>query len=87
MNKLPLTLAACLAATGCSPSQDVGAELAKCKIKAMELYRPSTDDLESGVSPTFRYIDACMRVLGYSATASCASDTLRSHWKRCWVKV
>jgi hypothetical protein len=68
--------------TGCS--QDTGQDLANCKIKAMELLRPSADDLISSTSPTLRYIDACMAANGYSARADCASMAYRSDSPGCW---
>jgi hypothetical protein len=64
--------------------KDIAKDLAKCKLRAMELYRPSDDDLESSVSPTFRYIDACMVANGYKVVPTCAADTVRSDWGGCW---
>jgi hypothetical protein len=86
---ISVALAGTFAVVGCSEPtsspKNTFQELAACKVKSMELYRPSDDDLNSSVSPAMRYIDACMEAKGYSVTSDCASDPARSDVSQCWT--
>jgi len=48
----------------CGPSLNTEQDLAKCKLKAIELYRPPADEGEWKGEPLV-YLRTCMRAAGY----------------------
>jgi hypothetical protein len=58
-----------VALVGC---KDVGRDLAACKVKAMEVYKPA--DVETDASASL-YVRNCMEAAGYSLVGLCVPTT------------
>lgn len=61
-------------------------DLAKCKLKAIELYRPPADEDEWKGEPLV-YLRTCMRAAGYwwnETSPDCSSTLDRTFLPRCW---
>jgi hypothetical protein len=57
--------------SGCSDSS-VERELAKCKMKAIELYKPQREVWRHG--PSSAYVRECMVAAGYLPSSECGPD-------------
>src|SRR6187200_596762 len=74
-----------LALCGAS-SDDTERDLAKCRLKAIELYRPPADEGEWKGEPLV-YMRTCMRAAGYwwdDQSPNCSSMLDRTLFPRCW---
>jgi hypothetical protein len=74
-----------LALCGAS-SDDKERDLAKCKLRAIELYRPPGDEGE-WKSEALVYLRTCMRAAGYwwdDQSSDCSSMLDRSFFQKCW---
>ena len=61
-------------------------DLAKCKLRAIELYRPSADEGE-WKGEQLVYVRTCMREAGYwwdDQRPDCSSTLDRTFFPRCW---
>ena len=70
----------------CGPFLNTEQELAKCKLKAIELYRPPADEGEWKGEPLV-YLRTCMRAAGYwwnETSPDCSSTLDRTFLPRCW---
>ena len=70
----------------CGPSLNTEQDLAKCKLKAIELYRPPADEGEWKGEPLV-YLRTCMRAAGYwwnETSPDCSSTLDRTFLPRCW---
>jgi hypothetical protein len=78
--------AATLALYGCSDS--VQQDVAKCKLKAIELYRPVQIDKLWSAEP-LRYVEECMLATGYRLNVKnrdCTEKSYRSVLPYCWYR-
>jgi len=65
---------------------DKDRDLAKCKLKAIELYQPPADEGEWKSEPLV-YVRTCMRAAGYwwdVQNRDCSSMLDRTFLPRCW---
>jgi hypothetical protein len=61
-------------------------DLAKCKLRAIELYRPPADEAAWSGEP-LAYLRTCMRATGYwwnDQSSDCSSMLDRTFFPRCW---
>ena len=52
--------------------KDVGRDMAACKIKAMEVYKPASVETDD---PASEYVRNCMEAMGYRLLSHCVGGT------------
>jgi hypothetical protein len=78
-------LVSALALSGAS-SDNREQNLAKCKLRAVQLYRPPADEGDWQAEP-LAYVRTCMRAAGYwwdAESPDCSSMLDKTFFPRCW---
>jgi hypothetical protein len=70
-----LLVAVPIAVIGCS--KDVGRDMANCKVKAMEAYKPASVETDDRAA---QYVLNCMLAAGYQLTSVCMNASNPAGW-------